>query len=185
MENTEVIFIYGAPASGKLTTAKKLAQKLGYRLLHNHLTTDLVRAVFDRGNDRGGMLIVKFRFEMLEAAVQEKVKGLVMTGAYAQDYVYPNGKTDEWFVKELERITVDNGGVFYGVNLSANKETLLHRVKEDDRKEWGKITDEKILAATLDRHDFSKTAPLKNNIIIENDTMPADQVVEKIMSFIS
>ncbi|MEO1956129.1 MAG: AAA family ATPase, partial [Gammaproteobacteria bacterium] len=36
----KVIFLYGPPASGKLTIAKKLADKTGISLFHNHLTFD-------------------------------------------------------------------------------------------------------------------------------------------------
>jgi len=47
----ELIFIHGPPASGKLTVARELARRTGYRLFHNHLTVDLLLAVFDFGSD--------------------------------------------------------------------------------------------------------------------------------------
>ena len=31
------LFLYGAPAVGKLTVAKELADLTGYKLFHNHL----------------------------------------------------------------------------------------------------------------------------------------------------
>lgn len=185
MEKTKVIFIYGAPAVGKLTTAKILAEKTGYKVLHNHLTSDLVRAIFDRGDKRGDMLIVKFRFEMLEVVVKEKVNGVVMTAAYAHDFIYPNGESDEWFAKELERITKENGGTFYGVNLIAGRETLLDRVEKEDRLAWKKIADKAKLEETLNKYDFNKTAPLENNLIIENDNLSAEEVVKRIEDFIT
>ncbi|MDB5259750.1 MAG: hypothetical protein JWO73_958 [Candidatus Taylorbacteria bacterium] len=183
MEKTKVIFIYGTPAVGKLTTAKELAKRTGFRLLHNHLTTDLVRAIFDRGSAAGDMLIAKLRFEMLEIAVKEKVKGVVMTGVHAHNFIYPNGENDEWFAKRLESIACDNDGEFYGVNLVTDTDTLMRRVVEADRLQWGKLSKPDMLKMTLDKYDFSKTAPLKNNMIIDNTHQSAEEVVGKIIEF--
>jgi hypothetical protein len=185
MEKTKVIFIYGTPAVGKLTTAKLLAEKKGYKLLHNHLTTDLVRAIFDRGSDVGGMLILKLRLDMLEIAVKEKVKGVVVTGVYAKDYTYPNGKTDEWYVQEIEKITNENGGEFYGVNLVAHKDALMERVGREDRRMWKKINTGEVLEDLLGKYDFTPVAPVKNNIVIDNTDLSVEQSVEKIIKFIS
>jgi AAA domain len=184
MEKTKVIFIYGTPAVGKLTTAKLLAAKEGYKLLHNHLTTDLVRAIFERGNPRGDMYLASLRLEVLGMAVKEKVQGVVMTGVYARDFIYPNGESDEWFVKQLEKITEDNGGEFYGINLITDRGTLSQRVKEEDRRTWGKIHNEEILEGILSKHDYTKTAPIKNNIIIDNTDFSAEEVAQKIQEFI-
>ena len=45
----KLIFLYGAPGTGKLTVARELAALTGYRLFHNHLTVDLAKAIFDFG----------------------------------------------------------------------------------------------------------------------------------------
>jgi replication-associated recombination protein RarA len=47
-----LIFLYGPPGVGKLTVAQELAGMTGYKLFHNHLTVDLVYAVFDFGTSR-------------------------------------------------------------------------------------------------------------------------------------
>lgn len=181
---TKVIFIYGAPAVGKLTTAKALVNATGYKLVHNHLTTDLVRAVFERGNPKGDMFIVKLRFEMLEVALSEHVSGYIMTAAHAHNYVYPNGENDEWFAKELESISEKNGGEFYGINLVTNVETLLKRVIEPNRRDWGKISDPEMLKDSLQKNDYLKTAPLKNNMIIDNTALSAAEVADQIIDFV-
>ena len=41
-----LVFIYGPPGVGKLTVATALATLTGYRLCHNHLTVNLVTALF-------------------------------------------------------------------------------------------------------------------------------------------
>lgn len=47
----QLVFIHGPPAAGKLTVARELAAATGYPLFHNHLTVDLLRAVFELGSD--------------------------------------------------------------------------------------------------------------------------------------
>ena len=183
MEKTKVIYIYGAPAVGKLTTAKILAENTGFKLVHNHLTTDLARAVFERGNPKGDMYIAKLRFEMLEVALSEHVSGYIMTGAHAHNFIYPNGESDEWFAKELEAITEKNGGEFYGINLVTNTETLMRRVIEPNRRDWGKISNPDMLQNSLQKYDYMKTAPLKNNLIINNTDKTVEEVVKQIIDF--
>ncbi len=42
----KVIFLYGPPAVGKLTIAKVIAEKTGYKLLHNHLIVNPIAEIF-------------------------------------------------------------------------------------------------------------------------------------------
>ena len=47
----QLIFIHGPAACGKLTVATELAKLSGMRLFHNHLTVDLVSALFEFGSE--------------------------------------------------------------------------------------------------------------------------------------
>src|SRR5258706_14496721 len=47
----KLVFLYGAPAVGKLTVARELAALTGFRLFHNHLTVDLVTSLFPFGSE--------------------------------------------------------------------------------------------------------------------------------------
>jgi hypothetical protein len=42
----KLIFIFGPPASDKLTVAKKLSEHTGIPLFHNHLSRDLVKDIY-------------------------------------------------------------------------------------------------------------------------------------------
>lgn len=46
----KLIFIYGAPATGKLTVGRELAAQTGYKLHHNHMAVDLGLALFNYDN---------------------------------------------------------------------------------------------------------------------------------------
>ncbi|HEY5442147.1 MAG TPA: hypothetical protein VIJ68_01265 [Candidatus Saccharimonadales bacterium] len=43
----KLIIIYGPPAAGKHTVGQKLSELTGYKFFYNHLTVDVVRALFD------------------------------------------------------------------------------------------------------------------------------------------
>ncbi len=45
-----LIFIYGMPASGKLTVARELAGITGFKLFHNHQVVDLLLSIFEFGS---------------------------------------------------------------------------------------------------------------------------------------
>lgn len=185
MNKTKVIYIHGAPAVGKLTTAKALCKRTGYKLFHNHLTTDLVRSIFERGNITGDLLILRLRLEMIELGVKEGVSGIVITGAHAHNYVYANGKSDDWYAQELERLTETNGGEFYGVHLVTSEDTLLERVTSDDRKNWGKISTTEMLKDSIAINDFTKPAQVKKIISIDNTNLQVNETVDTIMEFIN
>lgn len=41
-----LIFIYGPPATGKLTIANELSSLTGLPVFHNHLTRDIVKSLY-------------------------------------------------------------------------------------------------------------------------------------------
>jgi len=45
-----LVFLYGRPATGKLTVARELAALTGWHLFHNHLVVDALLAVFEFGS---------------------------------------------------------------------------------------------------------------------------------------
>ena len=46
----KLIFLYGLPATGKLTVAHELAAITGFKVFHNHLVVDVLLTVFDFGS---------------------------------------------------------------------------------------------------------------------------------------
>jgi cytidylate kinase len=48
----KLIVIYGPSAAGKHTVGRQLAKLTGYKFFYNHLTVDVVRALFDDDDRR-------------------------------------------------------------------------------------------------------------------------------------
>jgi tRNA uridine 5-carbamoylmethylation protein Kti12 len=63
-----LIFIYGPPASGKLTVATELVKLTGFKLFHNHVSIQFVQSIFEFGTKTFWRLTSKYRLEMLEEA---------------------------------------------------------------------------------------------------------------------
>jgi len=86
-----IIILYGPPATGKLTLAKSITKRTGYKLFDNHHTMDFLngivldktRAFEPKVYKDFFELYRKMRLEILKTTCKLKdVKGLVITEAY-------------------------------------------------------------------------------------------------------
>ena len=176
------VIIYGMVAVGKLTGAKALQKETEYKLTHNHLTNDLVWSIFDRGTLEANTLIERLRFELYEEAVKRKVS-IITTHAYSHDYVSPTGLSDPEYLKTLEGKLEAAGATTLFVHLQAEKEALLERVQGVSRQEHRKLTRVPEMMAYLDAKDFDMrtSAPVKNNLVIDNTNLSAEDVARMII----
>src|SRR5215471_11815750 len=85
----KLLFIHGAPAAGKLTTAKAVIDRVGGRLFDNHAAIDLARTVFAFGAPVFWDLVASTRLLVLEAASKQNLPLLVMTFVYAEPLDLP------------------------------------------------------------------------------------------------
>jgi hypothetical protein len=74
-------FLYGPPGVDKLTIGSGLARFTEYKLFHNHLSVNLVTAVFERDSEVYVQLLRRIRRDVLVEAAQHDVS-LIMTGVY-------------------------------------------------------------------------------------------------------
>ena len=65
-----MLFLYGPPAVGKLTVARLVAERMGFRVLHNHLTIDAVAPVLDFGTDAFWGVVGRLRRDLVSAAAE-------------------------------------------------------------------------------------------------------------------
>src|SRR5579884_2100061 len=111
-----LIIVYGPPAVGKLTVAKQLADKTGYKLLHNHLSVDLVTSVFDFDSPQLPILLNKIRLDVLEEAANSNVKGVIIT------LVYESAEAEDEFIDQLSKMIQNHHGNIFFVRLIADKD---------------------------------------------------------------
>src|SRR3989344_3850728 len=133
------VFIYGPIAVGKLTVAKILSKKLGYKILHNHHINDFVEEIFDRGTYESNLMKEELRFYLLETAARANLN-FIATHAYAHDFMAQTGLSDPKYVQMIEKKLTKLGAKFYPVHLRASEKELLRRTNMSSREQYGKLT---------------------------------------------
>jgi AAA domain len=139
-----LIFIYGLPATGKLTVAKELARRTGYRLFHNHLVVDLLLLMFDFGSAPFVELRESIWLSVFEQASRGALDGLIFT-------FNPESTVRREFVKKTIEIVSGHGGQVDFVELVCSLEEIKRRINSPSRLEYGKLSSldlfEKLYAA--------------------------------------
>src|SRR5262252_4752756 len=77
-----LVVLCGPPGVGKLSVARELAGRSGYRLFHNHLTVDLLESLFEFGSAPFVELRERLWLELLGRAADEGVTGVIFTLAF-------------------------------------------------------------------------------------------------------
>lgn len=168
-----LVFIYGPPASGKLTIARDLASTTGFRLLHNHATIDAVTGLFDFGEPQFFKLVNTFRTALVEAAAAERLD-VVFTFAYAPPH-------DDAVVEEYVELYERHGGRVLFVQLHAPDEELLRRVGSPSRGEHGKLTDADTLRDLVSRYNFHASVPFEPNLVIDTTLVTPSEATALIV----
>lgn len=179
-KKSNIIILYGAVAVGKLTVGKILAEKLSYKLVHNHLTRDLVLSVFERGTFEANVLIEKFRLELYEAAAKHG-QNLIITDCYSHSYISPTGLSDPERLRQLDKILADSGADVLFVHLQSRPEEILKRVGGESRKAHQKLLDPIEMKKILESEDFRTSAPVKNNLVIDNSDLSPEETADLII----
>lgn len=68
-----LVYLYGPPASGKLTVATGLAELTGFSLFHNHLSVDAVRRVLPFGSKPYIEVLHRLRLDVFQTAARARI----------------------------------------------------------------------------------------------------------------
>jgi hypothetical protein len=127
----KLVFIHGAPAVGKLTVARELAELTGFRLFHNHLTVDLVGSVFAFGSKPFIALREQIWLSTFSAAAKHNVS-LIFT-------FNPEATVRERFIQNTLDVVGSAGGEVTFVELTCSEDELERRIEDPSRTEFGKL----------------------------------------------
>jgi hypothetical protein len=127
----KLVFIHGPAACGKLTVASEVAALSGMRLFHNHLTVDLVAALFEFGSKsfvrlRESIWLDAFR----EAALQGQ--SLIFT-------FNPEATVQPDFPERVRTTIGEGGGQVIFVELVCSEDEIERRIENESRAEFGKL----------------------------------------------
>lgn len=173
----KLVFIYGPPATGKLTIATNVANSTKFKLFHNHLTQDLVREIYeDFGPVRNG-LAKKIRLEVFKYTAEQNTD-LIFT------YVYDGDDNDRAFIDEVFQIVEQAGGEIKLVHLVVPIKTLVDRVVDESRKKYHKIHDSDTLIKSLEGRDVLARYPYEPQLELDTSLINAEESAVKIIDYI-
>lgn len=167
-----LVFLYGPPATGKLTVAQALSKRIGYPVFHNHLTRDLVQNVYPGNVSEHYDLVDLLREDVMRYCAAHNTD-LIFT------FVYDGPEDDEAVAKRVKAVT-DSGGRVLFVELTAPHEVLLERVANESRKQHKKVVDAALLASLLSSRAYP-SVPYKNILKIDTSAFSAEQAAQKII----
>jgi len=168
-----LVILYGPPGVGKLTVAQALAERTGYKVFHNHLTTDMVTSLFPFGSEQAVTLIMRYRVEMLAAAAKANLPGVIHTFVYAEG-------TDDELMQELIDAVEPHGGRVTLVLLTCETGVLLERLVADSRARHGKLRDPDVLRRLLATERLMTPFPRRPSLVIDTTTRNATNVASEI-----
>ena len=126
-----LIFIYGMPATGKLTVAKELSIISGYPLFHNHLAVDLLLSAFEFGSKPFVELREDIWLSVFRHAADGNLPGLIFTFA-------PEATVRPEFIPATLNTMAERGGAVEFVELTCPMEELKRRVPDPSRARFKK-----------------------------------------------
>jgi len=168
-----LIFIYGAPATGKLTIARELASLTNYRLHHNHSTIDLALGLFGYDDIRFLQLNQRINSAVFQAAADADLAGLIFTFCYG-------GSADDRFILDVINRYEEN---LCFVHLSCDVAELIRRVVSEERRRFRKVTDPEILIRAMRSVDYSMIFPHQHSLALDTTRVAPKDAALRIAEF--
>lgn len=123
------ILLFGPQAVGKMTIGQELAKITDLKLLHNHMTIDLLEPFFGFSPEMW-RLSTLFREEIFQTASKSDMYGMIFT------FVWAFNLEEDWNkVERVCKIFSSEGADIYFVELEADVEERLKRNNTPNRLE--------------------------------------------------
>lgn len=168
-----LVVIYGPPGSGKLTVAQKLAELTGYKVFHNHLTVNAVRALFEFGTPDFSRVLWQVRSGLIAEAARLDVNTiLTLSPARGPEFTFPER------LKQIEGVVGEHGGEVIYVHLEPSPEILTERVIDPSREAYDKLMDPERLKQILE--EWGSQPLHESHLSIDNSFLPPTDVAKSI-----
>lgn len=178
------VLIIGPQAVGKMTVGQELSKLIGYKLMHNHMTIEIVRQIFDYDKEIYQKMNQQIRYEIFKEFAKSNEKGIIFT--YCFDF-------GEKFFKEEKQEIEKWSSLFeetYVIELEASLETRLKRNKTENRLKHKESKrdikwSENEMIKSLEKHKLNSEEGqgekiFKNYVRINNENLLAKEVAEII-----
>ncbi|HEY1764903.1 MAG TPA: AAA family ATPase [Opitutaceae bacterium] len=167
------VLIYGPPAVGKLTVARALQARTGWRLFHNHQTVDLALSVYDFGTPGFVALREAIWWAVFRQAAADALPGLIFT-------FNPENSVPQRFIDELFTEMTARGAPPFAVCLDASEATLERRLSFPTRREYRKLVDLDLYRSLRAKGVFRSPVLPAPRLTLDTEVMNAEQAAEAI-----
>lgn len=177
------IMIVGPQAVGKMTVGQELSKITNLKLLHNHMTIELLTKIFDYSKESYTKLNLDFRTQIFEEFAKSNEYGLIFTTCFDMDV------KEEWnIIENWRNIFKKNGGECYFIELETTLEERLKRNKTENRLEhkpskrdleWS----ENDIIKSIEKHRLNSKPneiPFENYLRIDNTNLSAEDTAKII-----
>jgi len=157
-----LIFIHGAPATGKYTVARELAALTGHELYHNHLVVDEVLKAHAFGTP--GFVAERDRRwrERFTAAAGNPNRKLIFT--FNPENTVPQAFIN-WMFTDLPR----QGATLFSVELTASEAAIEARLNSAQRQGFRKLTDLELYRRLRDSGSFATPVLPPADLVLDTE----------------
>lgn len=172
----KLLFLHGPAACGKLTVATEVAARTGFRLFHNHLTVDLVAALFDFGSEP----FVRLRETIWLAAFREAAladTSLVFT-------FQPEASVGASFPEQVVECVTSSGGSVIFVALTCPENEIERRVENASRRDFGKLRSLAQYRSLRDAGAFDYPPLPPPALALDTHALSPEEAAERIVALV-
>jgi chloramphenicol 3-O-phosphotransferase len=171
----KLIFIWGGPASGKLTVARELARMTGLPLFHNHLVVDALLERLPFGDPE----FIRLREAMWMAGFETAA-----TSGQSMIFTFqPEDTVVEGFPERVVELVRGLGGKVNFARLVVSPEEQERRLSNDSRREFRKMVSIDLLRSLRAQFAQSEAAMPAADVVIDTEldspTEAAQQIAER------
>jgi predicted kinase len=130
-----LVFLWGGPAVGKLTVARRVAETMGFRLFHNHLVVDTALSLYDFGSPG----FVALRATLWEACFRQMAKDPSLSGVVFT-FNPESSVSQDWLDAQFAAFAEAGVDVFVA-KLVCDESTVEARLAASSRSGTGKLRD--------------------------------------------
>ncbi len=157
----QFVFLYGKPATGKLTVGRKLADLTEYPLFHNHLIVDAVLAIHPFGS--AGFIAMRdvlWRAAFGEIVKADDLPGLIFT-------FNPEQTVPQSFIDDLFTMFEEAGHQIRVFELTCPEEEIERRLNAPSRAAHEKLKDVELYRRISGEGFFEQPVITRNRVVID------------------
>ena len=175
---TNLVIIYGPPASGKLTISQIVAPMIDACLLHNHAINDFVQQFFPYGTEAFFKLSDVIRVELVRETLNSGRSAIVTV-------VHSGSVGDRDLIQHLSQTACGAGACVRYVKLVCSREELKKRVVLEERSQYKKLRDSRILESLLDTYPFADPILDKQSLVVDTGCYTPQESADLIVSLVA